>query len=117
MFNTKKELKEIKAMLTQVCGETVQKSKKYEETIDLLSLIKINASKVSINMDKKTASFGVSIEYSIPPINLVFDGDGETLINERFRAINLLGLCSIEDQIKISEKIQEAKLKNKEGTN
>lgn len=125
MLTTKKIVKTIDAKtdtlsstvngLTELINEmnngAVQKAAKYEEIINLLKNVKINVKKFSSEL-KDNAMMSLKIEYEIPPIELIFDSENTLLVNERFRAMNLLNLISFEDMAKIQEQLKIVEKQN-----
>lgn len=106
-----KDIKEIKETLNKVTGEALNKSIKYDELINRIEKVKINVQKVSLSYNQD-GTYNVKVDYSIPNILLSFDSDGNIIQNERFTAMNMLNLISIEDMMKISACIENAKKKN-----
>ena len=106
-----KDIKEIKETLNKVTSEALNKSVMYDELNNYIEKVNINVQKVSLNYNQD-GTYNVKIDYSIPHILLSFDGDGNVIQNERFKAMNMLNLISIEDMMKISDYIENAKKKN-----
>ena len=108
----RKDIKEIKETLNNITSEIFDKAKKYDELINYLSKIKINVKRASLILSNET-NYDVRIEYQVPDIIVKVDKD-KTYADDMFKSINLLNLISMEDMRKISQKIEEAKLKNGE---
>lgn len=110
--NVESKLSDIETLLKKFDGGIVAKADKYDETQKLLKNVKINVKKFSTEF-KDNATVALKVEYEIPPIELIFDEDGNLLINERFRAMNLLNLISFDDMDKIKKQLDTVALQNK----
>lgn len=111
-MRTKKIIKEIKTKLDSLTDETIIKAKKYDELINFLDKVKFKVKNSNLFVSESTANIGVNIEYEIPSIKILFDENNEIIKNDRFIAINMLNLISIEEMNKLSMLIKEAKRKN-----
>ena len=106
-----KDIKEIKTTLNEIASDTLEKARKYDELMKYLSKIKLELEKAALSYNQD-GTYNVKVNYKMPYVLLSFDGDGNVIQNERFTAINMLNLISIDDMMKISEVINEAKNKN-----
>lgn len=108
----RKDLKQIKQELSIInSSSTIEKVKKYEELIKYLEDVKIQVDNVKEIFDENGNCF-VMVNYKIPPVKIYIDGDGSTIPNARFKAINMLNLISFEEMQNISSHIESAKRKN-----
>ena len=96
-----KDNKEIKESLNP---EVIRKAQEYDRVSALLKNVKVHVSKVAKTMDAK-GNEAFIVHYEIPPEIVSVDEDGGMVCSETFRSINFLGLLSVEDEFKISEKI------------
>lgn len=116
IFKFKKEvtnkLSNIESKINDLSNNTASKAKKYDELISFINEIKFDLKNVSLFVNDY-GSVGVKIDYTLPSIKIGFDEEGKIIKNNRFVAINQLNLISLEDMKKISNKIEEAKTKNR----
>lgn len=109
-----KDIKEIKQFLNETYKELFYKARKYDELKDLLSKVTVNVKNIREGIDELANEF-IEIEYSIPTVQIKFDNEGNEIMNERFKAMNLSGIIPIEDLIKMSKKITQIQNKIKGG--
>lgn len=109
----RKNVEEIKTMLTEMTKETAFKAKEYDKIIELLKKFHIKVSKINTVLNQDF-TYSVKIEYSIPSIELKVDKGDYSSSNDAFKAINLLNLLSIEDMTLISKEIEKAKRLSKQ---
>jgi uncharacterized protein with GYD domain len=89
--------------------KTLQKSIKYDDVINKLKTIKIKVKRVYLYIND--GKYDVKVEYELPT-NIIQVNKDKVHQNEMFTNINTLNLISMEDMIKIAEKVEEAKIKN-----
>lgn len=106
------QLTEIQGKMDTLTAENQQKIKKYEEITEYLGDIKINVSKIDFVVDKN-GNVGIEVSYTIPKQKVEFDDENHLIQNKTFKAINMLNLISFDDMQKISNKLDDAKMKNK----
>lgn len=109
-----KDIKEIKQIVNESYKETLHKAKKYDELQDILSKIVVNVKNIKNGIDEFANEY-IEIEYSVPSVQIKFDNEGNEIMNERFKAMNLSGVVPIEELIKISKKIKQTQNKIKGG--
>jgi uncharacterized protein YoxC len=106
-----KENEELKKQVNTFSDKNQEKIKKYEMMMDYLNDIKVSVSNVRTIVEKN-GSMVVEVSYSIPKQIVYFDDENNVILNKTFKAINMLNLISFEDMKRISDKIDEAKMKN-----
>lgn len=119
--NIKKDTTELKEkvnkteeILSALGKGAMEKSRKYDETLNYLKNIKIDVKNIDIVFNEN-ATYGVKIEYDIKPVILMIDSTtNETITDQRMKAMNMLNLISYQDMSKISKAIKECKVKNKQ---
>ena len=109
-----KDIKEIKQIVNDSYKETLHKAKKYDELQDILSKVIVNVKNIKNGIDEFANEY-IEIEYSVPSVQIKFDNEGNEIMNERFKAMNLSGIIPIEELIKISKKIKQTQNKIKGG--
>lgn len=109
-----KDIKEIKQILNESYKEILYKAKKYDELKDILSRVVVNVKNIKNGIDEFANEY-IDIEYSVPSVQIKFDNEGNEIMNERFKAMNLSGIIPIEDLIKMSKKITQIQNKIKGG--
>ena len=109
-----KDIKAIKEQITDFNQTTLKRAEKLNEQNELLKNVRIKVKKASVIQDNTNCLYKLRIEYEIPPIEIILDEDSNETQDLMVRSINLLGLISIEDQVLLSKKMQEAKEKNKQ---
>lgn len=111
----RKDVKDIKEMVSEMTLKTINKAHKYDELKEDLKKVRFKVSRCVPQFDPNSAQFFITIRYEIDPVVLKFDPEtGDILGNERFKAINMLDLISFEDMNLIRDEIDVAKRKNKE---
>lgn len=106
-----KENEELKNQVNTLCGRNQEKLKQYESTMNYLNDVSLKVANVRTIVDKN-GSMAVEVSYSIPKQIVCFDDENNVILNKTFKAINRLNLISFEDMKKISDKMDEAKMKN-----
>lgn len=101
----------LKKQVDTLSGKNQEKIKQYESTKNYLNDIKINVANVKHIVDKN-GSVAVEVSYSIPKQIVYFDDENNVTLNKTFKAINMLNLISFKDMQIISDKIDEAKMRN-----
>lgn len=109
-----KDIRAIKEQITDFNQTTLKRAEKLNEQNELLKNVKIKVKKASVIQDNTNGLYKLRIEYEIPPTEIILDEDSNETQDLMVRSINLLGLISIEDQVLLSKKMQEAKEKNKQ---
>lgn len=104
----KKEIQEIKNFLETLTEENQKKLKDYELKKELLENVKLSVKNIATTIDE----FGkpvLIVNYEMPTVKVLFDENNDIVLNETFRAINLLNLIDYDDMLKIGEKIDSIK--------
>lgn len=108
-----KDIKEIKKTTAEikaaVVGDLAEKANKLDEVLEDLSHIQLKIKSIVDTVDYNGRP-AVKIIYEVPQVMLMFDDEGNVLVNETFRAINGLNLIDMNDQMKLIEKINEKKI-------
>ena len=108
-----KDLKEIKKNTVEIkaalAGDLSRKSQKLDEVLEDLSHVQLKVKSITDTVDYNGRP-ALKVVYEAPQILLLFDDDGNVLVNETFRAINGLDLIDMNDKIKLMEKINEKKI-------
>lgn len=97
--------KEIKELLNP---NTLEKSRKYEETAKSLSHIRLSVKSIKTYVDENARKI-VAVTYEPITEHIIVYDDGEVFASDRFKAINDLNLISGEDMNKISIAIDKSK--------
>ena len=108
-----KRIKNIEEQITNFNNTTLKRAEKLDEQNDLLENIKLKVKKANVVQDANSGLFKLVIEYDIPKVEIRLDEDSNETQDLMVRSINLLGLISIDDQVMLSKKLNEAKEKNK----
>ena len=107
----RKDIKDIKEKVEFITNETINKAKKYDQLVELLSKIKFKTEHTDFFLDEY-GKIGINVKYKINPIKIQFDDNNDVIKNETFYAINFLDLVPLEEQMIVMKKIEEAKNKN-----
>ena len=113
-MSLRKDVKIIKQQLEDLGKDLFKKAREYDVLSEEVKKVKLDVKNVSLFVDE-FGSTSVNVEYSIPPVKIFFDSDGQILKNERFIAMNMLDLITLEDMEKIAIKINLAKERNNNG--
>lgn len=111
----RKDVKEIKKKVDALSKDILNKMLELENLKQQIECIGFRVGKTYATWDDKRLAYVVKIEYNMPTVTLILDENGEAMINDRFRAINMLGLIPIEDQDRIINQLGVAKRKNSNG--
>lgn len=106
-----KDIKEIKKTLNNLTRSTYSKAQKYDDLSSRLEKIKIKVDKVGTVYDAQ-GNKQVKVNYSVGPLYVTIDEDGNLKADEMFVAINYLDLISFEDMAKIQKEIAKNSKKN-----
>lgn len=100
-----KDVKEIKKNVEKINKsidtKVVEKAKKYDEQVKYLNNIVLD-----LKISKKINPLGeeeYTLSYTLPPITLKFDENGELEENSLFTSINMLDLIKIDDMNRIHD--------------
>lgn len=83
------------------------KEQELNKTRELLSHIQLKIKDVKLYEDDNTGKEYARITYTIDPLRIDFDDDGNPLKNEVFRAINMLDLTSLKDIERVQKVFSE----------
>lgn len=90
-------------------SNAISKAKKYDEIMNHLSNLNIEAS-LSEEVDYDTGEKYLKISYSISPTTIKLDENKNLIVNdENFKSLNMLNILSISFMEEVSNKIDELK--------
>ena len=108
-----KRIKNIETQITSFNNSTLRKANGLQRQNELLSQLRVNVKNAIVMQDPNTSRYKVRIEYSVPIAEIYLDEENRETVNEMVKALNLLNIVPVRDQILIGKRIQEAKEKNK----
>lgn len=108
----KEDVSYIKEQIGKLTDETIKKAKAYDELKKYLKHIKLDVKSANITFDTDEICYCIQINYHMPPVKIHIDRENNIERNETFIAINNLNLISLDDMIKISQKIEDIKKMN-----
>lgn len=109
----KKDIQQINDKIDNITQLTLVKANAHDRLRDALKRVRINVNKAYATFDENTLRYAVKIDYSVPQTVLYIGDDGEAEYNDRFKAMNELGIIPIEDLNLVVAAIEKAKNINK----
>ena len=103
----KKDVAEIKAVLS---GNLQKDSEELKEIKKNLSFVNLRVKNISDTIDLNGQP-ALKVTYEAPQVILTFDDNGNVMENNVFKAINVLDLLKIDDQIALVQAINQKSLK------
>lgn len=98
-----------KLIKTQELERLRNKSLRFDNFLEQSSHVAIKVKNARVFQDANTGEDFVRIDYEVEPVNIHLDENGDIIKNERFIAMNLLNLVSIDDMEKIQKALDSLK--------
>lgn len=103
---------QFKQDIQDLSGKALIKAQECDEMKKFLKNVQFRVDKIKPAI-RDNATYGLTVEYKIEPIELYFSENNELIPNDRFVSINMLNLVSYEDMRILTKSINAAKNQNK----
>lgn len=108
-MSVKKDIKEtVDRIETLLTGNLKERAKRADELEEYLSHVELRVKSVS-EVPGSDGTTDIRVVYECPQIIIRYDGNGNIIENETFKAINMLNLIPLEDMQRIISVIENKK--------